>query len=59
MIALDHDLADSRLRTIGSVQAVVVGRDGKQYGAGDRRRIGAAVSLKGRGEDDDDDDDDE
>ena len=61
LIGLGHNLADSRLRTIGSVQAIVVGRDGKQYGAGDRRRIGAAISLgEGRsGEDDDDDDDDE
>ncbi len=45
-----HNLADSRLRVIGSVQAVVIGPLGKlQFGAADRRRIGGIVSVR-RGE---------
>jgi len=58
--ALEHNMADSRLRVIGSVQAVVVDRDETQYGAADRRRIGGVQSLQGfaPGGDDDDDDDD-
>ena len=57
LIALGHNLADGRLAEIGSVQTVVIDRrGGKQYGAGDRRRIGAVESLeraKRRGRDDD------
>lgn len=42
-----HNLADSRLRVIGSVQAVVIGKILKlQYGAADRRRIGSVVSIR-------------
>jgi gamma-glutamyltranspeptidase/glutathione hydrolase len=42
-----HNLADSRLSVIGSVQAVVIGPVGKvQYGAADRRRIGGIVSVR-------------
>ncbi len=40
-----HNLADNRLRVIGSVQAVVINKDKRQYGAADRRRIGGIVSL--------------
>ncbi len=57
LIALGHNLADSRLRVIGSVQAVVLGRGGTQYGGADRRRIGAVISLERSGSRDDDDDD--
>lgn len=47
---LGHNLADSRLRVIGSVQAVVTGPLGQlQFGAADRRRIGGVVSVR-RGE---------
>ncbi len=58
--ALGHNLADSRLTVIGSVQVVAIGDKGKrQYGAGDRRRIGAVESLrrgkKNRDHKDDDD----
>jgi gamma-glutamyltranspeptidase/glutathione hydrolase len=42
-----HNLSDSQLRVIGSVQAVVIGPLGKlQYGAADRRRIGGIVSVR-------------
>ena len=60
LIGLGHNLADSRLRVIGSVQAVVVGSGKKQFGGADRRRIGAVISLERSelGGDDDDDDDD-
>ena len=56
---LGHNMADSRLRVIGSVQAVVIDRDGTQYGAADRRRIGGVQSLQGFGSGGDDDDDDD
>jgi gamma-glutamyltranspeptidase/glutathione hydrolase len=52
--ALGHNLSDGRLRVIGSVQVVAIDQRGKrQYGAGDRRRIGAVESLR-RTKDDDD-----
>lgn len=42
-----HNLNDSQLRVIGSVQAVVISPQGKlQYGAADRRRIGGIVSVR-------------
>lgn len=42
-----HDLEDDRLRVIGSVQGVVIDpRDKLQYGAADRRRVGAVVTVK-------------
>ena len=48
--ALGHNLADDRLRVIGSVQAVVIGPLKRlQFGAADRRRIGGVVSVR-RGE---------
>ena len=56
LIGLGHNLDDDQLRTIGSVQAIVLDRNGEQYGAGDRRRIGAVISLerrRGRKHDDD------
>ncbi len=58
--ALGHNLADSRLTVIGSVQVVAIGDKGKrQYGAGDRRRIGAVESLRrGKKNKDHKDDDD-
>ncbi len=56
--ALGHNLADNRLRVIGSVQAVVIDEDGTQFGAADRRRIGGVQSLRRSGSGDDDDDDD-
>ncbi|MCP5149624.1 MAG: gamma-glutamyltransferase [Ectothiorhodospiraceae bacterium] len=44
---LGHNLADSRLTEIGSVQSVVIDqRGGLAYGAGDRRRIGAVQSIR-------------
>ena len=44
---LGHNLADSQLREIGSVQAVVTGPPGQlQFGAADRRRIGGIVSVR-------------
>ncbi|HSS65952.1 MAG TPA: gamma-glutamyltransferase [Gammaproteobacteria bacterium] len=55
--SLGHNLSDSQLSVIGSVQVVAVDGKGKrQYGAGDRRRIGAVESLRrvrGGGDDDD------
>ena len=56
--ALGHNLADSRLRVIGSVQAVVIDGDKIQFGAADRRRIGGVRSLETAASGDDDDDDD-
>ncbi|MDH3314677.1 MAG: gamma-glutamyltransferase [Gammaproteobacteria bacterium] len=58
--ALGHNLSDSRLSVIGSVQVVAIGGKGKrQYGAGDRRRIGAVESLRrGKKNKDHKDDDD-
>ena len=48
---------------LGSVQAVVVSRNKKQYGAADKRRIGGVVSVRvgelEKYDDDDDDDDDD
>ncbi len=44
LTALGHSFQAPEV--IGSVQAVVIGRDGLQYGAADRRRIGAVVSLR-------------
>jgi gamma-glutamyltranspeptidase/glutathione hydrolase len=42
-----HNLADSRLRVIGSVQGVVISPLGKlQYGAADRRRVGGVVTVQ-------------
>jgi gamma-glutamyltranspeptidase/glutathione hydrolase len=41
-----HNLSDSQLSVIGSVQAVVIGAGNYQYGAADRRRIGGIVSLR-------------
>ena len=42
-----HNLSDSQLRVIGSVQAVIISPLGKlQYGAADRRRIGGIVSVR-------------
>ena len=42
-----HNLADSRLRVIGSVQGVIINPLGKiQYGAADRRRVGGVVSVR-------------
>ena len=42
-----HNLADNRLTVIGSVQGVIISPVGKlQYGAADRRRVGAVVSVK-------------
>jgi gamma-glutamyltranspeptidase len=42
-----HNLADNRLRVIGSVQGVVISPFGKlQYGAADRRRVGGVVTVK-------------
>ena len=55
---LGHNLSDSRLRVIGSVQAVVIDRDRTQFGGADRRRIGAVISLERAGSGGDDDDDD-
>lgn len=54
---LGHNLSDSRLRVIGSVQAVVIDRDKRQFGGADRRRIGAVISLERSASGDDDDDD--
>ncbi len=57
---LGHGLSDNP-SVIGSVQVVAIDRKGgRQYGAGDRRRIGAVESLSGdhRGDGDDDDDED-
>lgn len=52
--ALGHNLSDARLSVIGSVQVVAIDHKGKrQYGAGDRRRIGAVESLRGVTDDDD------
>ena len=42
-----HNLGDDRLSVIGSVQGVVISPIGKlQYGAADRRRVGAVVTVK-------------
>ncbi|WP_372677621.1 gamma-glutamyltransferase [Desulfosarcina sp.] len=42
-----HNLADSRLSVIGSVQGVVISPFGKlQYGGADRRRVGGVVSVR-------------
>jgi len=42
-----HNLADNRLSVIGSVQGVIISPVGKlQYGAADRRRVGAVVTVK-------------
>jgi hypothetical protein len=42
-----HNLSDGRLSVIGSVQGVVISSPGKiQYGAADRRRVGAVVTVK-------------
>jgi gamma-glutamyltranspeptidase/glutathione hydrolase len=42
-----HNLADSRLRVIGSVQGVVIDPTNKQqYGASDRRRVGGVVTVQ-------------
>ena len=42
-----HNLADDRLRVIGSVHGVIIGPLLKlQYGAADRRRVGGVVSVK-------------
>ena len=50
---LGHNLADSRIGTIGSVQAVILDRGGRrQYGGSDRRRIGGIVSVRRRDIDD-------
>lgn len=44
---LGHDLQDDRLRSIGSVQAVVIEQPaGRRYGAADRRRTGGVQSLR-------------
>lgn len=46
---LGHNLDDSRLRVIGSVQAVILNRGSRQqFGAADRRRIGGIVSVRRR-----------
>ena len=42
-----HDLADDRLRIIGSVQGVVISPLGRlQYGGADRRHVGGVVTVK-------------
>lgn len=42
-----HNLADDRLRTIGSVQGIVISPFKKlQYGGADRRRVGGVVTVK-------------
>jgi gamma-glutamyltranspeptidase/glutathione hydrolase len=42
-----HNLADTRLSVIGSVQGVVISPvDNLQYGAADRRRVGGVVTVK-------------
>ena len=42
-----HNLGDDRLRTIGSVQGIVIIPFAKlQYGGADRRRVGGVVTVK-------------
>ena len=44
-----HNLADDRLRTIGSVQGIAISPfDGLQYGGADRRRVGGVVTVQGK-----------